>query len=92
MHSLTSVPANCPAWCQADHDEYGPSHYNEAPPVEAHELVSDTHTVFCIDLTQPQDGKHQISITGPMCDVAFPADDARRLALAILARLDVADR
>ncbi len=93
MNATTTTPvSSCPAWCTASHDEYdAPSHGNiDAPAVE---VIDDAGrpSVMWVDIEQREaDAQPRILLHGPTSPgQSFQASDARRIALAMLAQLDL---
>lgn len=93
MKATAATYGRCPMWCGADHAYDGPAHSGlDGAPVELHDLSRGAHTVAYVDIEQRDGSAPRISVTGSrLGDVLLPVDDAKRLALAILARVDQAE-
>ena len=97
MHSitLTAQTANCAVqWCDVEADDHDDTNHGNiaSPPVEVLDLHTGKPTVVCVDIEQrAADAEPRIVIHGPTMagDQSFLASDARRIALAMLAQLDL---
>lgn len=91
----TTLPLNCAVqWCTIEADEHDTStHVNiDAAPIEVLDLVTGRPSVVGVDIEQHADDiEPRIVLNGPGIDRSFLAGDARRIALAMLAQVALAE-